>query len=85
MASMLEREEPKPEQRPMVAGILWKRIDNKWNLGVDATSRYTLEEWNNRKAFLKKLRDPKDPYNTRLKEVFPHNYRNLVFPVSKPH
>jgi UPF0755 protein len=71
MASMLEREEPKPKQRPMVAGILWKRIDNKWNLGVDATSRYTLEEWNNRKAFLKKLRDPKDPYNTRLKGGLP--------------
>ena len=25
MASALEREEPKPEQRPLVAGILWKR------------------------------------------------------------
>ena len=71
MASMLEREEPKPEQRPMVAGILWKRIDNKWNLGVDATSRYTLEEWNDRKAFLTKLRDPNDPYNTRLKGGLP--------------
>lgn len=71
MASMLEREEPKPAQRPMVAGILWKRIDNAWNLGVDATSRYTLDEWNDRKAFLKKLRDPSDPYNTRLRGGLP--------------
>ena len=71
MASMLEREEPKPAQRPMVAGILWKRIDSGWNLGVDATSRYTLEEWNDRRAFLKKLRDPADPYNTRLKGGLP--------------
>lgn len=71
MASMLEREEPKPAQRPMVAGILWKRIDSGWNLGVDATSRYTLDEWNDRKAFLKKLRDPSDPYNTRLKGGLP--------------
>ncbi len=71
MASMLEREEPKPAQRPMVAGILWKRIDSGWNLGVDATSRYTLEEWNDRKAFLKQLRDPTDPYNTRLKGGLP--------------
>lgn len=71
MASMLEREEPKPSQRPMVAGILWKRIDGSWNLGVDATSRYTLEVWNDRGAFLKKLRDPGDPYNTRLRAGLP--------------
>lgn len=71
MASMLEREEPKPSQRPMVAGILWKRIDNGWNLGVDATSRYTLDKWNDRKAFLGKLRDPDDPYNSRLRPGLP--------------
>ncbi|MBL8953973.1 MAG: endolytic transglycosylase MltG [Myxococcaceae bacterium] len=66
MASMLEREEPVPEQRRTVAGILWKRFDKKQGLGVDATSRYELEDWNDRKAFLVKLRDPNDPYNTRL-------------------
>ena len=38
---------------------------------MDATSRYTLEKWNERKPFLKKLRDPGDPYNTRLKEGLP--------------
>ncbi len=71
MASMIVREEPTHEQRPMVAGILWKRIDSGWNLGVDATSRYTLPKWNDRRAFLKKLRDPTDPYNTRLKQGLP--------------
>jgi len=71
MASMIVREEPTPANRPMVAGILWKRIDNRWNLGVDATSRYTLAKWNDRRAFLKKLRDPKDPYNTRLRPGLP--------------
>lgn len=71
MASMLEREEPKPSQRPLVAGILWKRIDNGWALGVDATSRYTLDKWNDRRAFLKKLRDPNDPWNTRKKVGMP--------------
>jgi UPF0755 protein len=71
MASMLEREEPKPENRPLVAGILWKRIDAGSPLGVDATSRYTIEQWNDRKAFLKQLRDPDDPYNTRLKAGLP--------------
>lgn len=71
MASMLEREEPTPSNRPLVSGILWKRIDAGWNLGVDATSRYTLDDWNDRKAFLKKLRDPEDPYNTRLRPGLP--------------
>lgn len=71
MASMLEREEPKDVNRPLVAGILWKRIDNGWNLGVDATSRYTLDEWNDRPAFMKRLRDPADPYNSRLRPGLP--------------
>ena len=71
MASMVEREEPDGALKPMVAGILWKRLENSWHLGVDATSRYTLEKWNDRKAFLKKLRDPDDVYNTRLRPGLP--------------
>lgn len=71
MASMLEREEPKPAQRPVVAGILWKRLDAGWNLGVDATSRYTLDDWSDRRAFLGRLRDPEDVYNTRLRGGLP--------------
>lgn len=71
MASMLEREEPTDAKRPLVAGILWKRIDNDWQLGVDATSRYTLENWNDRRAFLQQLRDPEDPYNSRVKKGLP--------------
>ena len=68
---MLEREEPRPSNRPMVAGILWKRIDTDNALGVDATSRYTIENWNDRKAFLTQLRDPSDPYNSRLRKGLP--------------
>lgn len=71
MASMVEREEPTPSQRSLVAGILWKRLDAGWNLGVDATSRYELAEWNDRQAFLRQLRDPTDPYNTRLRPGLP--------------
>ncbi len=71
MASLLEREEPLPTNRPLVAGILWKRLDSGWNLGVDATSRYTLDDWNDRRSFLNKLRDPDDPWNTRLRRGLP--------------
>ena len=71
MASMLEREEPVPAQRPLVAGILWKRVDKGFPLGVDATSRYELPEWNDRKAFLLRLRDASDPWNSRLRKGLP--------------
>ncbi|WNG27230.1 endolytic transglycosylase MltG [Cystobacter fuscus] len=71
MASMLEREEPVPAQRAVVAGILWKRIDKGFPLGVDATSRYSLSEWNDRKAFLQRLRDTTDPWNTRHRKGLP--------------
>lgn len=78
MASMIEREEPTPAQRPVVAGILWKRIDAGWKLGVDATSRYGLVDTTDRRAFLARLRDPEDPYNTRLREGLPPT------PISNP-
>lgn len=71
MASMLEREEPVPANRPLVAGILWKRIDRGFPLGVDATSRYELAQWNDKPAFLKKLRDAADAYNTRHNKGLP--------------
>lgn len=71
VASMLEREEPKPSNRPLVAGIMWKRVDRNFGLGIDATSRYTLDDWNDRGAFLEKLRDPSDPYNTRRRVGLP--------------
>ena len=71
MASMLEREEPKPENRALVAGILWNRIDHDDALGVDATSRYELDEWNDRKAFIKKLKDKSDRYNSRYNKGLP--------------
>jgi UPF0755 protein len=71
MASMLEREEPVPKQRETVAGILWKRIDRGFALGVDATSRYELADWNDKSAFLKKLHDNSDPYNSRVKVGLP--------------
>ena len=54
-----------------MAGIIWKRLDEGWQLGIDATSRYTLENWNDRKAFLRQLRDPGDAYNTRERKGLP--------------
>jgi UPF0755 protein len=71
VASMLEREEPTPRHRPTTAGIIYKRLDGGWALGIDATSHYTLDEWNDRVGFIRKLKDPEDPYNTRMRQGLP--------------
>ncbi|MFO0723231.1 MAG: endolytic transglycosylase MltG [Myxococcota bacterium] len=71
MASLLEREETKPEMRPKVAGVLYKRLDAKNPLGVDATSHFSLPNWNDRPGLLRQLKDAEDPYNTRLRAGLP--------------
>jgi UPF0755 protein len=72
VASMLEREERNPAVRPEIAGVMYTRLRRKVPLGIDATSRYTLKDWNDPRAFLVKLRDPADLYNTRLRDGLPH-------------
>jgi UPF0755 protein len=42
MASLIEEEAKTDEERPVIAGILWKRFDDDRGLGVDATVRYVL-------------------------------------------
>jgi UPF0755 protein len=71
VASMLEREEPDPPTRPKVAGVMYKRLDSNIALGIDATSRYQLVDWNDRRTFLAALRDENEPYNTRLRAGLP--------------
>ncbi len=61
MASIVEREALLDEDYPIVAGILWKRLDNKWALEADATLLYVLED---RDELAKNL-DLDSPYNTR--------------------
>ncbi|MCX6715928.1 MAG: endolytic transglycosylase MltG [Candidatus Taylorbacteria bacterium] len=42
MASILEKEVAKEEDRRIVSGILWKRLDERLPLGVDSTVHYFL-------------------------------------------
>lgn len=42
MASLLEEEAKTNDERPVIAGILWKRFDAHTGLGVDAAVRYIL-------------------------------------------
>ncbi|MFH0770525.1 MAG: endolytic transglycosylase MltG [Candidatus Peregrinibacteria bacterium] len=44
MASLIEEETRTDAERPVIAGILWKRFDAGLGLGVDATVRYILDK-----------------------------------------
>lgn len=44
MASLVEEETRKDDERGPVSGILWKRYDADWGLGVDAAVRYIVNK-----------------------------------------
>lgn len=44
MASLIEEETRKSSERPVVSGILWKRLDENIGLYVDASNRYILNK-----------------------------------------
>jgi UPF0755 protein len=71
VASLLEREERKVENRAEVAGVIYKRLQLNTPLGIDATSHFTLENWNDGKGLRAQLKDPNDPWNTRLRPGLP--------------
>lgn len=63
MASLVEEETRTGEERPVVAGILWKRLDEGIGLGVDATVRYALGKRTS--AITAADLENGTPYNTR--------------------
>lgn len=64
MASIVEKEATSNlEEKRIVAGILWKRLDNNWQLGADATTRYATENFTG-ELTVAQLQD-KNPWNTR--------------------
>ncbi len=63
MASLVEAETRTDDERPIVAGILWKRLEAGMPLGVDATVRYILEKPT--AAITQSDLETKSPYNTR--------------------
>jgi uncharacterized YceG family protein len=69
IASMIEREVQVPKERALVAAVIYNRLKDGMTLGIDATIRYYLDNWNGR---LKQSELDKDePYNTRLHRGLP--------------
>lgn len=74
VASMVEREVRTDDDLPIVAGIIWKRYDQDWYLGIDATLLYVQED---NELTADDLADD-TPYNTRLNTGLPPT------PISNP-
>lgn len=71
MASIIEKEARTPEDQRIVSGILWKRIDMKMPLQVDAPFYYLLGKESS--EITQKDLYMQSPYNT---------YRNLGLPIA---
>ncbi|MBI5755104.1 endolytic transglycosylase MltG [Candidatus Peregrinibacteria bacterium] len=67
MASIVEKEVKTNADRPKVAGILWKRLENSWTIGADATLLYEKGDGTITAEDLEK----NSPYNTRKNAGLP--------------
>ncbi len=76
MASIVEREERIPSEKPVVAGILWNRLDSGIGLYADATTLYALGRTNGSLTAADLSID--SPYNTRKNWDLPPT------PISNP-
>lgn len=74
MASIIENEVFGKNDRHIVAGILWKRLENGWPIGADATLLYLSDD---RKITASDLQE-NSPYNTRKFQGLPPG------PISNP-
>lgn len=74
MASIIEKEVRTEKDIPIVSGILWKRLDDNWFIGADATLLYLADD---REITYYDLQED-SPYNTRNRMGLPPG------PISNP-
>ena len=65
IASMVEKEVVAPEERPLVAAVIYNRLHAGMVLGIDATIRYGLNVPPTESLRESQLEDATSPYNTR--------------------
>ena len=64
IASIIEKEVIAPEERPLVAAVIYNRLHDGMNLGIDATTRYGLNVPGTEPLLESQLQST-NPYNTR--------------------
>ena len=70
IASMIEKEVIAPQERPLVAAVIYNRLHNRMPLQIDATLRYGLGIPPGKTITQAQL-DTKNPYNTTLNHGLP--------------
>jgi UPF0755 protein len=70
IASMVEKEVIAPEERPLVAAVIYNRLKAGMTLGIDATIRYGVGIPPTESLRVSHLNDP-TPYNTRIHAGLP--------------
>ena len=75
LASIVQRETPKVDERPTISGVYYNRLQKRMKLQADPTVVYTIKE---KKGFDKKIRRVlykdlkiKSPYNTYINKGLP--------------
>ncbi len=70
IASMIEREVQIDEERPLVAEVIYNRLKAGTPLGIDATIRFYLQNYDEQLT-QSELDDASNPYNTRVLDGLP--------------
>ena len=68
IASIIEKEVIAPEERPLVAAVIYNRLHAGMNLGIDATTRYGLRVPGTEPLLESQLHST-NPYNTRNPDI----------------
>jgi len=77
IASMIEKEAAVPSERPLIAAVIYNRLHDGMQLGIDATLRYGLGIPPTESIHESQLHNP-TPYNTRIHFGLPPT------PISNP-
>lgn len=64
-ASLIELESADPNEREMIAGVIWNRLRAKMPLGIDASLIYGIKDYNGN-IRQSDLKDSDNKFNTRL-------------------
>ena len=64
-ASLIEKETGIEAERSMISEVIWRRLERKMPLGIDAAIIYGIKDYDG-DIKTRHLRNPKNPYNTRI-------------------
>ena len=80
IASMVNRETQDKDQMPFIAAVILNRLEEDMPLGIDATTRYELDDWTGKlpQSAYEKI----TPYNTRRQKGLPPSGIGCPSPAS---